>query len=105
MAATRVKTWEKNAVLWKRLESEIRKRSSSGEFTLGQMGSFSTRVNDTVWFRAYQYQSADQQVYFLLKKQRTTYWITLTMVEGVDINLATPIATALIRRARVIDDF
>ncbi len=105
IAANKVKTWEKNSVLWKRLESEIRKRSTDGEFTLNQRGHFVTRTNDKVWFHVYHYTTAEQshqQVYFLLKDQRTTYWITLTMVEGVDINLTIPIAKALIRRARVI---
>lgn len=106
IAANKVKTWEKNIVLWKRLESEIRKRSKTGAFTLSQRGNFSTIANDIIWFRAYEYESSDQlhrQVYFLLKDQRTAYWITLTMVDNVDIKLALPIAQALIRRARVVD--
>jgi hypothetical protein len=104
IAATKVKNREKNSVLWNRLESEIRKRSNTGEFTVSQRGNFSTSINNMVWFRVYHYETINQahrQVYFLLKDQRTTYWITLTMVEGVNINLTIPIAQALIRRARV----
>lgn len=106
IAAVKIKTWEKNGVLWKRLESEIRRLSSAGEFTITQQGNFFTALNHNVWFRAYQYQTQERshhQVYFLLKDQRITYWVTVTMVEGADINLSIPIAKALIRRARIIN--
>lgn len=105
IAATKVKTWEKNSVLWKRLESELRKRSSTNVFIPSHEGKFFTNLNDKVWFKAYAYNTAEQahhQVYFLLKNQRTTYWITLTMVEGVDINLAIPLAKTLLQRAHII---
>lgn len=106
IAATKVKNWEKNSVLWKWLESGISDRSQSGEFIISQRGNFSTLVNQAVWFRAYEFEAKNQQhrqVYFLLNEQRNTYWITLTMANGSDINLAIPITKALIRRARVTE--
>lgn len=106
IAATKVKNWEKNSILWKRLESGISDRSKSGEFIVSQRGNFSTLVNQMVWFRVYEFETEDQthrQVYFLLSDRRNTYWITLTMAENGDINLAIPITKALIRRARVIE--
>lgn len=104
VAASKVGTWERNNILWRKLETEIRSRSSDGDFTLGVKGSFTTAMNDAVWFRTYAYESSEQkhvQVYFLLKNERSIYWVTLTMVEGVEVDLVIPIAKALIRRARV----
>ncbi|MEN0036443.1 MAG: hypothetical protein AAGC78_05220 [Cellvibrio sp.] len=106
IAATKVKNWEKNSVLWKRLETGISDRSKSGEFIVSQLGNFSTLLNQTVWFRAYEFEAENQQhrqVYFLLNDQRNSYWITLTMAQGSDINLAIPITKALISRARIIE--
>lgn len=106
IAATKVKNWEKNSVLWKRLENGISDRSKSGEFIVSQRGNFSTLLNQAVWFRAYEFEVESQkhrQVYFLLNDQRNTYWITLTMVKDSDINLAIPITKALLRRARVVE--
>lgn len=106
IAATKVKNWEKNSVLWKRLETGISDRSKSVEFIVSQRGNFSTLLNQAVWFRAYEFEAENQkhrQVYFLLNDQRNTYWITLTMANDSDINLALPITKALIRRARIIE--
>jgi hypothetical protein len=106
IAATKVKNWEKNSVLWKRLESGISDQSKSGEFIVSQRGNFSTLVNQMVWFRVYEFDAENQkhrQVYFLLNDQRNTYWITLTMANDSDINLALSITKALIRRARIIE--
>lgn len=103
IAATKVITWEQNNILWRKLETEIRDRSSARKFTVGVRGSFTTLANGGVWFRAYEYESAEQkysQVYFLLKGKRSIYWVTLTMVEGIDVDLVIPIVKALIRRAR-----
>lgn len=101
IAATRIKTREQNLLLWKRLESEIRKRSISKNFVSERKGNFSTLQNDPVWFRSYQYDAAGQthrQVYFLLKHDESAYWIILTAVEGISLDLVIPIAEALIRR-------
>lgn len=106
IAATKVKNWEKNSVLWKRLESGISDRSKSGEFTVSQRGNFSTLLNQAVWFRAYEFEAENQKhrhVYFLLNDQRNTYWVTLTMAKDSDINFAIPITKALIRRARITE--
>lgn len=105
IAASKANAWEKNAVLWKRLESGIRMQSDNDDFVMLKRGNFYTHNNNLVWFRAYAYQSAEQthrQVYFLLKNQNTVYWITLTMTETVDINLTIPITTTLIQRARIL---
>ena len=103
IAATKIKTWERNNILWRKLETEIRSRSAS-DFTIVMRGSFTTTANDAVWFRAYEYESLDQQhrqVYFLLKGERSIYWVTLTMIEGVDVDLVIPIAKALLHRAKI----
>lgn len=106
MAATRIKTRDQNLVLWKRLESEIRKRSINKNFVSERKGNFVTQQNDPVWFRSYQYESAGQthrQVYFLLKHDQSGYWITLTATDGVALDLVIPIAEALIRRVTFAD--
>ncbi|WP_039913287.1 hypothetical protein [Cellvibrio mixtus] len=106
IAASKVKNWEKNSILWKRLENGISDRSKPGEFLIRQRGNFTTLTNEVVWFRVYEFEADNQkhrQVYFLLNQQRTSYWITLTMVKDGDINLAIPIAKALLSRARVIE--
>jgi hypothetical protein len=107
MAATRVTMWERDPALWKRLETEIRKQSKSGDFLLRIDDSFQTSLHNIVNFKAYEYESGEQkhtQVYFLLRDDRNIYWITLTTAKGVDINLAIPIAQSLISRARFIDE-
>lgn len=105
IAATKIKTWEKNAVLWKKLEAEMRKRSATNiHFTI--KGSFITAARNAVWFRGYEYTLVDQThnpIYFLLKTDREAYWITLTMTAGVDVDLVIPIAETLIRQARITD--
>ncbi|MFC3114425.1 hypothetical protein [Cellvibrio fontiphilus] len=104
IAAVKIKSWEKNSVLWRRLETEIRKQSSDQSFNLIQTGHFVTHSNDPVHFRIYEYQTATQtqrQVYFLLNSQRLSYWITLTMTDEVDTSIAIPLTKALIRRARI----
>lgn len=106
IAASKVKNWEKNSVLWKRLESGIEERSKPGEFTIIQRGNFPTLTNEIVWFRAYEFEAENQkhrQVYFLLNYQRNAYWITLTMAKDSDISLAIPITKALISRARITE--
>lgn len=102
IAATKITMWERDPALWKRLENEIRRQSNSGDFTLKTEGSFVASPHDTVNFKAYEYASADQQhsqVYFLLRDERNIYWLTLTLAEGVDIDVVMPIVQALIRRA------
>jgi hypothetical protein len=106
IAAVRVRTWERNNILWRKLETEIRDRSETGDFVTSAKGSFVTMAGDSVWYRAYEYESRDQnhrQVYFLLKGERSIYWVTLTVIEGVSVDLVIPIAKALIRRARLMD--
>jgi hypothetical protein len=106
IAASKVKNWEKNSVLWKRLESGIEEQSKPGEFTIIQRGNFPILTNEIVWFRAYEFEAENQrhrQVYFLLNYQRNAYWITLTMAKDSDINLAIPITKALISRARITE--
>ncbi len=106
IAATRINDWEKNALLWNRLENQIRRKSDRNEFTIRQRGSFSTTQNIAVFFRMYEYNTNNQQhrqVYFLLNNQRAGYWITLTMLEGADASLIIPIATALVRRAHMLN--
>jgi hypothetical protein len=106
IAATRIKTRDQNLALWKRLESEIRKRSINKNFVSERKGNFSTQQNDPVWFRSYQYDSANQthrQVYFLLKHDESAYWIILTAAEGVSLDLVIPIAEALIGRTHSAD--
>ncbi len=105
IAASKANAWEKNAVLWKRLENGIRLQSDNDDFALLKRGSFYTHDNNLVWFRAYEYKSAEQthrQVYFLIKNQFTVYWITLTMTDPVSIDLTIPITTTLIQRARIV---
>lgn len=107
IAASKAESWGKNIVLWKMLETGIRKQSSTGNFILRARGNFSTNAGDMAWFRAYEYTAGEQihrQVYFILKNQHTVYWITLTMTETVNIDLTIPIAKALIQRARIITD-
>ena len=107
IAASKANAWEKNAVLWKRLESGIRLQSDTDDFVLLKRGNFYTHNNNLVWFRAYEYQSAGQthrQVYFLLKNQNRVYWITLTMIDSVGIDLTIPITTTLIQRARILQE-
>lgn len=106
IAATQVKTWEKNAVLWRRLESEIGKRSK-GEFNLRQRGNFTTDHAGRVWFRHYEYRTAgqrQQQVFFLLKGSRRVYWLSLTTLEGSDTGKVIPLAQALLRRAQIVSE-
>ncbi len=69
IAATKITLWERDPALWKRLESEIRKQSNNGDFTLESEGSFSASPQNTVNFKTYEHESADQKhshVYFLL---------------------------------------
>lgn len=106
LAATKIKAWEKNAILWRRLETNIGKRAEGNSFTLLSSGSFQSDDELKVFFRGYEYRVEDQtrqQVYFLLNTQRAGYWLTLTAAENVDIKLAIPIASALVRRARIAD--
>lgn len=106
IAATKINMWERDPALWKRLESELRKQSNTGDFILKTEGSFVASPHDTVNFKTYEYESADQkhsQVYFLLRDERNIYWLTLTLAEGVDIDVVMPIAQALIRRASFMD--
>lgn len=107
IAATKITMWERDPALWKRLESEIRRQSNSGDFILKTEGSFVASPHDTVNFKAYEYESADQkhfQVYFLLRDERNIYWLTLTLAEGVDMDVVMPIAQAVIRRASFMDE-
>lgn len=107
IAATKINMWERDPALWKRLESEIRKQSNSGDFILKAEGSFAASPHDTVNFKTYEYESADQKhshVYFLLRDERNIYWLTLTVVEGVDMDVVMPIAQAVIRRASFMDE-
>ena len=108
IAATKVTMWERDPALWKRLESEIKKQNKTGEFLLLADDSFSATPHDNVSFKAYEYESAEQkhiQVYFLLRDDRNIYWLTLTMLEGVDMDVLIPIAQSLISRARFVDGF
>ncbi len=101
IAATKIQMWERDPALWNRLESEIRKQSNTGSFLIKEEGSFVASPHDTVNFKTYEYVSAEQkhtQVYFLLRDERNIYWLTLTLVEGVDLNVVLPITQALIRR-------
>lgn len=107
IAATKITLWERDPALWKRLESEIRKQSNTGDFVLKTEGSFAANPHNTVNFKTYEYESADQkhsQVYFLLRDERNLYWLTLTVAEGVDIDVVMPIAQALIRRTSFVDE-
>jgi hypothetical protein len=107
IAATKITLWERDPALWKRLESEIRKQSNTGDFTLKTEGSFAASPHNTVNFKTYEYESADQkhsQIYFLLRDERNLYWLTLTLAEGVDIDVVMPIAQALIRRVSFVDE-
>jgi hypothetical protein len=106
IAATRINMWERDPALWKRLESEIHKLSNTGDFLLLIEGNFPASPLNNVNFKAYEYDSSEQkhiQVYFLLRDDRSIYWLTLTVVEGVDVDLVIPIAQALISRARFVD--
>lgn len=105
IAASHANTPNTNTVLWKKLETEIRKRSNRGYFISAQRGNFVTLQDDPVWFRSYQYESRGQQhrqLYFLLRRNNTVYWIVLTTTDGVSLELVRPIAEALIRRATLL---
>ncbi len=107
LAATEIRVWERNHILWKKLEDEIGSRSETGDFNAGVEGRLTTLEGDRVWYKAYEFQAdgvTHRHVYYLLKGERSSYWITLTMVEGVDIGLAIPLAEALVRRAQINDE-
>lgn len=107
IAANRIKTRDQNLMLWKKLEAEIRKRSTSRNLISEKKGNFYTRQNKPVWFRSYQYETAGQehrQVYFLLRNDEVVYWITMTAVEDVSMDTVIPVAEALIRRVTLTDD-
>lgn len=104
MAALKIDAWERNHVLWRRLEDAIRKRSDDGKFVTGVRGSFTTTAGESVWYTLYEYDANDvsqRQIYYLLKSDQSAYWITLTVVEGVDMALVLPIVRALIRRVQL----
>ncbi|WP_027328232.1 hypothetical protein [Marinimicrobium agarilyticum] len=104
MAALKIGAWERNHVLWRRLEDAIRKRSDSGNFVTGVRGSFTTAEGEGVWYTLYEYESNERplrQIYYLLKSDQSAYWITLTVVEGVDVALVLPVVRALIRRVQL----
>lgn len=104
IAATRAPDWERNQTLWKQLELELRHRSEEKVVNLGAEGRFATLEGDSVWYRTYEWRAdgrPQRHVYFLLKGERSVYWFTLTMVEGVEVGLALPLAEALIRRASI----
>lgn len=104
MAALKIDAWERNHVLWRRLEDAIRKRSDDGKFVTGVRGSFTTSEGEGVWYTLYEYDANDvsqRQIYYLLKSDQSAYWITLTVVEEVDVALVLPIVRALIRRVQL----
>lgn len=104
MAALKIDGWERNHVLWRRLEDALRKRSDTGNFRTGLRGSFTTTAGQSVWYTLYEYRSNERphrQIYYLLKSEQSAYWITLTVVEGVDVELVLPVVRALIRRVQL----
>lgn len=106
MAATLINIWERDPVLWKRLESSIRQQSSASEPLLRMEDTLTASPHGTVSYKIYEYESEQQkhlQAYFLLKGERSLYWISLTTVPDTDISTVLPLAQALISRMRFVN--
>lgn len=106
MAATLIKIWERDPVLWKRLESSIHQQSGTSQLLLKLEDILTAPPHSTVSYKIYEYDSEQQkhlQAYFLLKGERNLYWISLTTVADTDINTVIPLAQALISRMRFVN--
>lgn len=104
LVANKVSRSWRISVLWKKLEGEIRNRADKEGFAVTERGSFTTKEGARVWFRAYEFTARDgvsRPVYYLLKQDDVSYWITVTAVEGVRLDVVLPIVEAVVKRMRI----
>lgn len=111
MVADKVTGKQRNSVLWEKLEMEIRSRAGRSSFDISSRGRFSTIEGARVWYRSYRYVLEGvvvNPVYYLIRQGGDSYWVTLTVADGIDRSVAKPIADAILKRAlltqRAVED-
>lgn len=106
LGAVKVQRWERSSVLWTKLESKLRYIDPSDSLSVIAHGGFTTGAGQEVRYRGYRFRHEGglrRQVYFLLRSDSRIYWLTLTAVEGAELDVVIPLAQALIRRTHLVE--
>lgn len=106
LAAERVIVKQRVSVLWEKLEMEIRGRADGRSFEVNDRGVFLANSEAKVWYRAYQYTLdgvGQGPVYYLIRQNGQSYWLTLTTAESVDLEVVKPIVCAILKRVIIRD--
>ncbi len=91
----------RSEILWRRLETGLRKKSDSHRFDVIATGDFQTRRGGPVWYRVYHYDrngTPQTQVFYLMKSGHSAFWVYATAVESVDLQSILPLVNTLLRR-------
>lgn len=106
IVADKVVEQQRTSVLWEKLEMEVRGRADRHSFETGDRGTFVTTDGAKVWYRSYRYavgKVVHKPVYYLIRQDKSSYWVTLTVAENIDGSVAKPIADAILKRAILSD--
>ncbi|WP_341939107.1 hypothetical protein [Marinimicrobium sp. C2-29] len=106
LGAVKVQRRKRSNVLWTKLEKELRYIGPSDSLSVIARGGFTTGAGQAVRYRGYRFRHEDglrRQVYFLLRSDTQVYWLTLTAVEGAELEVVIPLAQALIRRTHLVE--
>ncbi|WP_286807085.1 MULTISPECIES: hypothetical protein [unclassified Marinimicrobium] len=101
LAADRVTGKQRVSVLWEKLEMEMRGRADARSIEVEDRGIFLTQSEAKVWYRVYRYRLDGvklRPVYYLLRQDDQSYWLTLTTADGVDLEVVKPIVDVILKR-------
>jgi len=101
LAADRVTGKQRVSVLWEKLDIEMRSRADARSIEVEDRGVFLTQSEAKVWYRAYRYRLDGvrlRPVYYLIRQDDQSYWLTLTTADGVDLEVVKPIVDVILKR-------
>jgi hypothetical protein len=105
VAAETVNAGVRAEALWAKLESGLKRESDDYQIhTLGT-GSFQTQEGHPVRYRAYRYtkqREPHQQIFYLVRSEDSAYWIYVTAIESLDLQVILPLVKAVVRRATLV---
>lgn len=88
---------------WRLLDTELKKQADLRTIEKLAMGDYRTLAGHKVGYRLYRYrreQVEQRQLFHLLITDDSSYWITATSVDSVNLLVAFPLIKAIVRRAQ-----
>ncbi|ROQ17990.1 hypothetical protein EDC38_2962 [Marinimicrobium koreense] len=101
LVADRVTGKQRVSVLWEKLDIEMRGRADARSIEVEDRGVFLTQSEAKVWYRTYRYRLGGvklRPVYYLIRQDDQSYWLTLTTADGVDLEVVKPIVDVILKR-------